>query len=201
MQCKRHKTFITLTTDIQAGRALTLISILVGILGFVVALLGGGAVNCSGNPPDPREPPSPSSSKKKVCLLGGLLCLLSGVLCLISVSWSAAATLSFFNDPLVPAALKREVGSSIYIGWASSALLLLSGALLCFVCGQEERPLPSYYYLPYNSSTQFTDSSSRMATMRADLIRPNSPAMANYATQDSRNSRRAGFYSQTQGRY
>lgn len=55
-----------MTSDIQAGRALTLISILAGILGFLVTLLGGGVANCSGSPPDQLEPPSNYSSRKKV---------------------------------------------------------------------------------------------------------------------------------------
>lgn len=56
----------TMTSDIQAGRALTLISILAGILGFLVTLLGGGVANCSGSPPDQFEHPSNYSSRKKV---------------------------------------------------------------------------------------------------------------------------------------
>lgn len=66
MQCKTHTSPATMTSDIQAGRALSLLSILAGLLGFVVALLGGGVVNCSGAPPDPSEPPSAASSRKKV---------------------------------------------------------------------------------------------------------------------------------------
>ncbi|XP_070700174.1 claudin-4-like [Pempheris klunzingeri] len=183
MQCKRHTTSNTLTADIQAGRALTLISILAGLLGFIIALGGGGVANCSGDPPDPLEPPSTSSSRKKACLLGGALCVLAGILCLISVSWSAAATISVYNDPLVVAALKREVGSSIYIGWASSVLLLLGGALICFVCGEKERSQPSYYsYTPYSTNPPFSDSSSGMATLRSDVMRSNSSRMVDRRT-------------------
>ncbi|XP_023252803.1 claudin-4-like [Seriola lalandi dorsalis] len=175
MQCKRHTSSNTMTPDIQAGRALTLLSILAGFLGFMVTLLGGGVANCSGAPPDPVEPPSTSSSRKKACLLGGALCVLSGILCLVSVSWSAGATISIYNDPFVAAALKREVGSSIYIGWASAVLLLLSGALICFVCCEKERPPPSYHsYMPYGSSTRLNNSSSRRDTLKSDVMRSNS---------------------------
>ncbi|XP_071394387.1 claudin-4-like [Centroberyx affinis] len=174
MQCKRHKSDLTMTPDIQAGRALTLLSILTGLLGFIVTLLGGGVVNCSGAPPDRTEPQSTSSSKKKAALLGGALCVLSAILCLVSVSWSAGNTISVYNDPLVALALKREVGSSIYIGWASSLLLLLGGALICFVCGGKEQSNPSYpsypsyrAYMPYrSSSSHFSDRSSHTAAVR-----------------------------------
>lgn len=66
MQCKRHTISSTMTSDIQAGRALTLISIITGILGFLVTLLGGGVANCSGSPPDQLERLRNYSSRKKV---------------------------------------------------------------------------------------------------------------------------------------
>uniref|UniRef100_A0A4W6FQQ9 Uncharacterized protein n=1 Tax=Lates calcarifer TaxID=8187 RepID=A0A4W6FQQ9_LATCA len=145
MQCKRHTSSVTLTVDIQAGRALTLISIIAGLLGFIA------------------------------CLLGGALCILSGILCLVSVTWSAGLTISIYNDPFVAAPLKREVGSSIYIGWVSSVLLLLGGALICFVCRKKERLQPPYYpYVPYSSSAEFGNSSSHMATLRSDVTTSNS---------------------------
>ncbi|KAM9348876.1 claudin-4-like [Symphorus nematophorus] len=166
-QCKRHTSCITMTPDIQAGRALVLVSILAGLLGFVVTV-----ANCSGTPPDPSEPLTKASSKKKASLLGGALCVLSGVLSLVSVSWSAAATISMFSNPMVPVALKREVGSSIYIGWASSLLLLLGGALNCSICREKEGSQPTYScyscysYMPYSTNTQFSDVSSHVATLR-----------------------------------
>ncbi|XP_034538915.1 claudin-4-like [Notolabrus celidotus] len=183
MQCKRHTTPLTLTPDLEAGRALTLISLLAGFLGFIVTLLGGGVINCSGTPPDPLEPPSSTSSKKKASLLGGVVCVLAGILCLISVSWSAAATISVYNDPFVAPSMKREVGSSVYIGFASSALLLLGGALMCFVCGEEERASPSYYsYMPYTTNSQYTNASYRpnANTPTPLTIRPNSVRMSDY---------------------
>lgn len=107
-------------------------------------------------------------------LLGGVLCVLAGILCLISVSWSAAISISLYNDPLVATALKREVGSSIYIGWASSVLLLLGGALLCFICGKEKRPQPSYLpYMPYSTNSPFSAVSSRTLPLRSDTLRSN----------------------------
>ncbi|KAM9348183.1 claudin-4-like [Symphorus nematophorus] len=187
MQCKRHSTSVTMTPDIQAGRALVLVSILAGLLGFIVALLGGGVANCSGTPQNPLEPPTNnSSSKKKASLLGGALCVLAGILCLVSVSWSAAATISVYNDPFVTAAMKREVGSSIYIGWASSLLLLLGGALICFVCGEKERSQPSIYsYMPYSTNTQFSDVSSRVATLRSDAMRSTNSRMFDRQSPES----------------
>ncbi|XP_030010376.1 claudin-4-like [Sphaeramia orbicularis] len=174
MQCKRHTTSSPVPSDLQAGRALTLASIITGFLGFIITLLGGGVVNCSGQQPNTMEPPSTRSSKKKACLLGGALCILSGILCLVSVSWSAVITISVYNDPLVASPLRREVGSSIYIGWASCVLLLLGGTLICLVCGEKQRPPASFYsYMPYSSGQL-----SNRDTLRSEDVRSNSSMMS-----------------------
>ncbi|XP_029375809.1 claudin-4-like [Echeneis naucrates] len=186
MQCKRHTSSNTMTPDIQAGRALTLLSIFVGLLGFLVSLLRGGVTNCRGTSSDPNEAVSRSSSRKKVlepfsccaCLLGGVLCVLSGILCLVAASWSAGATISVYNDPLVAAALKREVGSSIYVGWASSLLLLLGGALMCLVCCRKDRPQPALYpFMSDSSSAKVSNSPSRTESLRSDVMTSNSWGM------------------------
>ncbi|KAL7850155.1 hypothetical protein SRHO_G00195040 [Serrasalmus rhombeus] len=69
--------------------------------------------------------------KPKVCLVSGVALLLSGLLLIIPVSWSANNTVSNFNNPLIPASNRRELGSCIFIGWAGGVLLLLAGGLLC----------------------------------------------------------------------
>lgn len=86
-------------------------------------------------------------------MLGGALCILAAILCLVPVSWSAAVTNSIYNDPLVTAALKREVGTSIYVGLGSSLLLLLGGILICVVCRREERRPPLRHYADRPPST------------------------------------------------
>ncbi|KAJ4930390.1 hypothetical protein JOQ06_019394 [Pogonophryne albipinna] len=80
------------------------------------------------------------------------LCVLAGVLCLASVRWSAVATISTFKYPSMTAGMKREVGSSIYVGWASSMLLLLGGAVMCCVSG--ERNPSSYSNAASSTDTQ-----------------------------------------------
>lgn len=123
----------------------------------------------------------------QACLLGGALCVVAGILCLISVSWSAAITVIVYNDPLVTDALKREVGSSIYIGWVSSLLLLLGGALICIVCGQKERPRPRQYLdMPNSSVAPFSGSSSRLMTMRSDPVRSSNSRMSRVVQPEPR---------------
>lgn len=103
-------------------------------------------------------------------LLGGALCILAAILCLVPVSWSAALTNSVYNDPLVTAALKREVGTSIYVGLGSSLLLLLGGTLICLVCGRDERWLPprDYAYRPPSTYSPYGGDSARPLALRSD---------------------------------
>ncbi|XP_072301933.1 claudin-4-like [Eucyclogobius newberryi] len=161
IQCKRHSA-PSLTADLQAGRALTLISIVCGFLGFMVVMFGGGVVNYSGEDPDPTRYES-RSTRKKVRILGGVLCALAGVLCLISVSWSAGITTFINNDPLVITALKRDIGSSVYIGLVSSVLLLLAALLIGLVCWDKDTPPPpsSDYYMDTGSTPNRTSQNAR----------------------------------------
>ena len=71
----------------------------------------------------------------------------AGVLCLVAVIWSAALTGYVSNDPLVVSSLKRDVGTSIYIGLAAGFLLLVGGAMVCMVCGSKPSD-PQRVYLP-----------------------------------------------------
>ena len=73
--------------------------------------------------------------------------MIAGVLCLVAVIWSAALTAYVSNDPLMVTSLKRDVGTSIYIGLAAGVLLLLGGAVVCMVCGSKPSD-PQRVYLP-----------------------------------------------------
>lgn len=98
------------------------------------------------------------------------MCILSAILCLVPVIWSAALTNSIYNDPLITAALKREVGTSVYVGLGSGLLLLVGGCVICFVCGQDERrPLPrEYTYRPPITYSPYSGDSLRPLALRSD---------------------------------
>uniref|UniRef100_H2UVQ2 Claudin 3 n=1 Tax=Takifugu rubripes TaxID=31033 RepID=H2UVQ2_TAKRU len=46
MQCKVHDSMLALSADLQAARALTIISIVLGVMGIVVAMMGSKCTNC-----------------------------------------------------------------------------------------------------------------------------------------------------------
>ncbi|MBN3272028.1 CLD4 protein, partial [Polyodon spathula] len=86
MQCKIYDSMLALPQDLQAARALQVISIILGLLAILISIMGA----------------------------------------------------KDFYNPLVPESSKREMGSSLFIGWAATSLLLFGGAILCCSCPPKE---------------------------------------------------------------
>ncbi|XP_034024498.1 claudin-3-like [Thalassophryne amazonica] len=128
MQCKFYDSMLALSQDLQAARALTVISILIAILAVLIAIAGAKCTNCIED----------EASKAKVMIISGVFFIVSGVMQLIPTSWSANTIIRDFYNPLLPDAQRRELGASLYISWAAAALLVLGGGLLCCSCPPRE---------------------------------------------------------------
>uniref|UniRef100_A0A3B4A5P3 Claudin n=1 Tax=Periophthalmus magnuspinnatus TaxID=409849 RepID=A0A3B4A5P3_9GOBI len=133
MQCKVYDSMLALPQDLQAARALTVVSIIIGILALLIATVGAKCTNCI---PDEGfySPIIPSGQKMEI-----------GVA--LYLGWAAAALLmiggskctNYFYNPVLISAQKRELGASLYIGWGAAALMLLGGAMLCTSCPPKEQ--------------------------------------------------------------
>ncbi|XP_043861433.1 claudin-4 [Dromiciops gliroides] len=136
MQCKVYDSLLALPQDLQAARALVVICIIVAALGVLLALVGGKCTNCVED----------ETSKAKTMIVAGVVFILAGILIIIPTSWTAHNVIRDFYNPLVASGQKREMGASLYIGWAASGLLLLGGALLCCNCPpRSEKPYSAKY--------------------------------------------------------
>ncbi|XP_076002064.1 claudin-4-like [Genypterus blacodes] len=133
MQCQLNESLLTLSRDLQAARALVIIALVFGFIGFIVTFIGAKCTSCLKN----------DSSKAMVVIIGGCLIIACAVLDLIPVCWSAAITITDFQNPLTVATQRREIGASIYIGWGSAALLLVGGIMLTTSC-PPQRPMYGY---------------------------------------------------------
>ncbi|XP_017276738.1 claudin-3-like [Kryptolebias marmoratus] len=129
MQCKMYDSMLALSQDLQAARAMTVISIILGILGVLISIVGAKCTNCI----------EEEAAKAKVMIISGIFFILAGILVLIPVCWSAHTIIRDFYNPTVINAQKREIGASLYIGWASAALLLIGGAMLCSSCPPKDK--------------------------------------------------------------
>uniref|UniRef100_A0A8C8RM17 Claudin n=1 Tax=Pelusios castaneus TaxID=367368 RepID=A0A8C8RM17_9SAUR len=132
MQCKVYDSMLALPQDLQAARALMVISVLLAVLALLVGIVGAKCTNCVDD----------EGAKARIVIISGVGFLISGVLCLIPICWSANTIIRDFYNPVVVEALKRELGAALYVGWAATALLLLGGALLCCSCPPRPQRYP-----------------------------------------------------------
>ncbi|NXG67506.1 CLD4 protein, partial [Hemiprocne comata] len=121
MQCKVYDSLLELTSDLQVARALVVTSIFVALFAFLTAILGADFTRWVDD----------KGTKTRISIVAGIIFVLASIMLLIPVSWSANSIVSNFYNPMVPEALKRELGAALYIGWASSALQLFGGGILC----------------------------------------------------------------------
>lgn len=137
MQCKMYDSMLALPQDLQAARALMVISIIVGALGMLLSIVGGKCTNCMED----------ETVKAKVMITAGAVFIVASMLIMVPVSWTAHNVIRDFYNPLVASGQKREMGASLYIGWAASGLLLLGGGLLCCNCPprRNEKPYSAKY--------------------------------------------------------
>ncbi|XP_058857332.1 claudin-4-like isoform X1 [Acipenser ruthenus] len=142
MQCKIYDSLLDLSPDLQAARGLLVITIVLACLGFLIFLMGAQCTNCLEN----------KRVKARIVIISGITFILSGVLTLVPVCWTANTIIHDFYNPLVPEALKRELGAALYVGWATGGFLLFGGAFLCCTCPPREKNYPMRY-TPAKSTT------------------------------------------------
>ncbi|KAI9547963.1 hypothetical protein NQZ68_012980 [Dissostichus eleginoides] len=135
MQCKVYDSLLILPPELQAARGLMCVSIVLVVLSLFVTGCGTKKSNCCGDNP---------KSKNITLALGGSLYLLSFLTTLIPVSWVAHNVIRNFYSPLVVDSQKRELGEALFIGWATSGILLITGVILlssyCKRRSKEEEP-------------------------------------------------------------
>uniref|UniRef100_A0A3B4E164 Uncharacterized protein n=1 Tax=Pygocentrus nattereri TaxID=42514 RepID=A0A3B4E164_PYGNA len=123
-QCETYNTILGLRTDLQAARAMMVISLLLSVMACVVSSVGMQCTVCMDG----------SSVKSKVAGVGGCLFLTAGLLSLIPVSWKIHEVIQTFYQYSVPESLKFEIGDCLYVGLASSLMSILGGGLLSVSC-------------------------------------------------------------------
>ncbi|XP_063051702.1 claudin 5a [Engraulis encrasicolus] len=159
MQCKMHDSMLALDHDLQAARALTVISSVMGVLGLMVVIAGAQCTNCI----------RADTVKARVVNVGGVIFIVAGIFVLVPLCWMANNIITNFYNPQVPTARKREIGASLYIGWAATALLLVGGSILCCSCPSSTN---SGYSVQYATTSQYPAATTR-ATANGDYDKRN----------------------------
>nr|XP_004654531.1 claudin-14 [Jaculus jaculus]XP_045006739.1 claudin-14 [Jaculus jaculus]XP_045006740.1 claudin-14 [Jaculus jaculus] len=136
-QCQIYRSLLALPRDLQAARALMVISCLLSGIACACAVVGMKCTRCAKGTP----------AKTTFAVLGGALFLLAGLLCMVAVSWTTNDVVQTFYNPLLPSSMKFEIGQALYLGFISSSLSLIGGTLLCLSC-QDEAPYRPYQVPP-----------------------------------------------------
>lgn len=142
MQCKAYDSLLILPPEVQAARALTCVSIVLVVIALCIAGCGTKKSKCCDDN---------IRSKNITLALGGCLYLLSFLTTLIPVSWVGHTVISNFYNPAVVDSQKRELGEALFIGWATSGILLITGIILllsfCKRRSEEEEPYADAYLM------------------------------------------------------
>ncbi|NWV58583.1 CLD14 protein, partial [Malurus elegans] len=120
-QCHGYRSQLALPPDLRAARAMMVISCLLAVPAAGAAVVGMRCTLCAQG--------SPAKATAATC--GGAGFIVAGLLCLAPVSWSTNDVVVEFYNPTLPSGMKYEIGQALYLGFASSALSMLGGALLC----------------------------------------------------------------------
>lgn len=137
MQCKVYDSILALPQDLQAARALTVVTIVLGVLALLVSIVGAKCTNCIED----------EAAKARVMIVSGVIFITAAITQLIPVSWSANTIVREFYSPILREAQKMEIGASLYLGWGAAAMLLIGGAVLCCSCPPSEKEMK---YIPAN---------------------------------------------------
>ncbi|XP_061818959.1 claudin-4-like [Nerophis lumbriciformis] len=128
MQCKVYDSMLALPQDLQAARAMVVISILLALMGLLLAAAGGKCTNCIED----------ELAKSRVAIAAGVFVMAGGILCLIPVSWSGHVVIRDFYNPVITNAQRRELGSVIMVsagkqmfGLALAAVGFLGSIIIC----------------------------------------------------------------------
>ncbi|XP_030283957.1 claudin-14 [Sparus aurata] len=137
-QCEVYRSLLALPRDLQAARALMVLSCVTSVLACVVSVMGMKCTRFARG----------SLVKSPLALSGAIGFLCAGLLCLVTVSWTTNDVIMDFYDPFLPSGLKYEIGLAVYLGYASACLSLTGGLVLCWSSGVDRSRSP--LHLPRN---------------------------------------------------
>lgn len=157
-QCETYNSMLALPSDLQASRALMVISVVLSVLAVAMAALGMQCTLCL---------EGAGAVKSRVAGAGGGLFLSAGFLSLVPVAWTTHEVVQTFYSSNIPAGMKYELGECLYLGLASALISMLGGGMLSASCWEEHEGGRGRRHgggYPYPSGVAMTASGVRTAT-------------------------------------
>ncbi|XP_041862635.1 claudin-7-like [Melanotaenia boesemani] len=122
--CETHQTLIKLPIEIQATRAVMLVSLFLSAVAVMVSVVGMKCTHFLDDVPD---------SKSKTALTGGILFMISGLLTIIITSWYVKMIVTESGE--LDDKLRKEFGHAVFVNWAGGLLTVIGGIFLsCMRC-------------------------------------------------------------------
>ncbi|XP_078472897.1 claudin-1-like isoform X1 [Lampetra planeri] len=130
VHCRPHLTVFKLENYVQACRAFMITSVFLGCLAMICSPFGMTCVRISF---------VSDKAKRNITFITGFICILQGLLIVSAVSWYAYRVTVEYYDPTIIGA-KYELGTALFIGWASALLTLTGGTIIvCSGVGRSYR--------------------------------------------------------------
>ncbi|XP_038576175.1 claudin-14-like isoform X2 [Micropterus salmoides] len=133
-QCELYRSLLALPRDLQAARALMVLSCITSVLASLVSVMGMKCTRFAQG----------SLIKSPLALSGAVCFLCAGLLCLVTVSWTTNDVVMDFYDPFLLSGMKFEIGLAVYLGYASAFLSLTAGLVLCWSSSGDRSQRPHY---------------------------------------------------------
>ncbi|KAM6921005.1 claudin-19 [Xenentodon cancila] len=117
--CENYKSVLKLPTEIQATRAVMLVSLFLSSIALMVSTVG---IKCT------HFMDSVPASKSRICQLGGILFTIAGLLTLSITSWYVTTIVKISQES--HSLQSREFGHAVYVSWLGGLLTMVGGLFL-----------------------------------------------------------------------
>ncbi|XP_070764533.1 claudin-19 [Enoplosus armatus] len=126
--CEFHQSLLKLPTEVQAARAVMLLSIFLSTVALMVSTVG---MKCT------RFMDGKAESKSTTAMIGGIMFMVAGLLTLIITSWYVKMIVQTFHES--HRLQSFEFGNAVFVSWAGGLLTMAGGAFLsCRRCSRSQ---------------------------------------------------------------
>lgn len=138
--CEIHESLLKLPTEVQATRAVMLLSLFLSAVALMVSTVG---MKCT------RFMDGMARSKATTAMIGGFMFMVSGLLTIIITSWYVKMIVQNFHQ--THRLQSYEFGKAVFVSWAGGLLTMGGGAFLsCRRCcgSKSDESTSSNHLLP-----------------------------------------------------
>uniref|UniRef100_G3P6Q4 Claudin n=1 Tax=Gasterosteus aculeatus TaxID=69293 RepID=G3P6Q4_GASAC len=126
--CEFHQYLLKLPTEVQATRAVMMLSIFLSAVALLVSPVG---MKCT------RFMDGNEESKSTTAMVGGIMLMVAGLLTLIITSWYVKMIVQIFDSNHLQNSF--EFGNAVFVSWAGGILTMAGGAFLgCRRCSRSQ---------------------------------------------------------------